>query len=115
MRSDAPFGWSRGAVLALALVLAAGAGCTDKRCWRMGYERTGISEEQGQADLAAAMADAERRYPAPRVAPGDEAGADVANRVAYARVEAVRATMTSKGYAPVKIPVDCDTGATLGE
>jgi hypothetical protein len=108
-----------GVVLAVGAALGAALlanGCSSgPQCWRVGYEKSGITQEQGSADLAAAMQDAEQRFPSPVVVGSSSAQASVHNQVALRRVEHVRATMEARGYQQVRIPVDCETGASLAE
>ena len=96
------------ATLALALALAA---CGGTNCWRVGFERSGTSPEQGQADLLAAMESAAREVPVTPPAEGDAAALAAANAAMGRRIAAVHAAMAAKGYTEVKLPVDCETGA----
>jgi hypothetical protein len=90
----------------LALALAA---CDSDKCYRMGYERAGTSREQGKIDLEEAMDVAKKAVPS---AP-PSASAEAANAVNRKRVDITSAEMERRGYTPVKIPVDCKTGAPL--
>ena len=96
------------AVVAAPFLLGA---CESRKCWRMGYERTGTTVEQGRIDLAEAMSAAAASVPAPP----PTAPSDAVNRAERARVDVTSAEMQRRGYTPVRIPVDCDTGASLDQ
>ncbi|MCE9634141.1 MAG: hypothetical protein K8T90_00415 [Planctomycetes bacterium] len=97
--------------MTVPLTLIALAACGGPQCWRIGYERSGASPEEGRSALVNAMDAAARDIPAPASPPRDAAEAAAANELVRRRIAAVRATMTAQGYAEVKLPVDCETGA----